>query len=162
MKTKINFDISARRVLLVDEDGNKVGIFMLKDAVAKAKESDLDLVQVSGEQEIPVCKILDYGRLRYEMKKSKKSQKSSKVILKEIRLSPTTEENDINVKITAANNFLAKGFHVKFSIKVKGRAMAHQKLVIEKLESILEKVSGRVENSVAFSGNVCSALVVPE
>ena len=162
MNTRVNFDIKSRRVLLIGEDGTKMGIFSTRDALGRAADLELDLVQVSADQEIPVCKILDYGRLQYEVNKSKKAQKAQKLTLKEIRLSPTTEDNDINVRIKAANNFLEKGNHVKFSIRVKGRANAHKGLVISKLQSILERVNGRVENGPSFSGNVCTALVVPE
>lgn len=161
-KPRVNSDIKSSRVLLIGEDGNKVGVFLTKDAIAKASGAGLDLIQVSSDQEIPVCKMGDYGKIQYEMKKKKKNSQTAKIVVKEIRLGPNTEENDVNVRIKAANKFLSKGNHVKFSIKVKGRANAHKGLVIEKLADILERVEGKVENSPSFSGNVCSALVVPE
>jgi len=162
-KTRVNSDIKARKVLLIREDGQKLGVFLTKDAIQKAGEEGLDLIQVSADQDVPVCKMGDYGKIQYDMKKRKKKSNSTKTLVKEVRLGATTEENDVSVRLKAANNFLAKGHHVRFRIKVKGRANAHKGLVVEKLNEILERVEGgKVEKSPSFSGNICTALVVPD
>jgi translation initiation factor IF-3 len=161
LKTRVNSDIIARRVLLIGGDGSKVGIFQTRDAISKAQEAGLDLLQVSADQEVPVCKIVDYGKMLYLLKKGKKA-KGSRVVVKEVKFGPNTGDADIQVRVKAANKFLSKGNHVKFTVRVKGRANAHRDLVIDKLAEVLEKVEGKVEKAPSFSGNICSALVVPE
>lgn len=164
MKTRVNSEIKANRVLLIGDNGDKIGIFMFKDALNKAKDSGLDLMQVSADQQIPVCKIVDYGRLQYEQKKKKKLQQQNvkKIVVKEIRLRPSTDKNDVDIRIKQANKFLSKGNHVRFNMKLKGRDNAHRDLVLEKLQGIVERLEGRIENQPSFSGNLCTALIVPE
>jgi translation initiation factor IF-3 len=161
LNTRVNFDIKANRVLLISEDGDKLGIFSRRDAIERAEESNLDLVQVSGDQEIPVCKILDYGKMQYEQKKNAKGANSSKVVVKEIRFGPATGENDINVKIKAANAFLDKGHHVRLVVKLKGRANTHKDIVVEKVTKFIEQLKGTPDSNPYFAGNICSVLVVP-
>lgn len=161
MKIRVNFEISARRVLLIDEGGIRIGIFELKDAVDKASAEGLDVVQVSQDQEIPICKMLDCGRLMYKIKKNSKNSKSTKIVIKEIKFGPNTAIGDINTKVKAANAFLEKGNHVKFTVKMNGRANAHKDIVIEKIETVLCMVNGKVESPPTFTGNICTAVVVP-
>lgn len=164
MKPRVNSEIRARKILLIGEDGEKVGVFLTRDAIVRAREAGLDLIQVSGDQEIPVCKIVDYGKMLYTMKKAKAQSKakSSKIVTKEIKFGPNTDDGDIQVRIKSANKFLEKGYNVKFTIRVKGRANAHRNLVIDKLTAVLEKINGKVEKPPTFTNNVCTALVVPE
>ncbi len=123
----INDRIRAREVRLVDENGVMVGIVPLNTALAKAQEASLDLVCVSPKADPPVCKIIDYGKYRYEQaRKEKEAKKKQKIVeIKEIRMSPNIDTNDLNTKIASARKFLTKGNKVKVSIRFRGREMAH-------------------------------------
>ena len=123
----VNDSIRARSVRLVDEDGNMVGVVDTRDALRQAEEAGLDLVCVSPKAEPPVCTLIDYGKYRYELaRKEKEAKKKQKTVeVKEIRMSPNIDTNDLNTKISAARKFLEKGNKVKVSIRFRGREMAH-------------------------------------
>ncbi len=123
----VNEKIREREVRLVDENGQMLGIVPIREALAKAEEAGLDLVCVSPKAVPPVCKIIDYGKYRYEQaRKEKEAKKKQKTIeIKEIRMSPNIDTNDLNTKIAAARKFLEKGNKVKVSIRFRGREMAH-------------------------------------
>ena len=123
----VNEKIREREVRLVDENGQMLGIVPTREALAKAEEAGLDLVCVSPKAVPPVCKIIDYGKYRYEQaRKDKEAKKKQKTIeIKEIRMSPNIDTNDLNTKIAAARKFLEKGNKVKVSIRFRGREMAH-------------------------------------
>lgn len=112
---------------MVGEDGSQLGIMSSRDALKLAKEAELDLVKIAPNAKPPVCKIIDYGKFRYEQaRKEKEAKKKQKVIeLKEIRMTPNIEENDLNTKISAARKFLEKGNRVKVTLRFRGREMAH-------------------------------------
>ena len=119
------------------------GVLSIKEALALAEESNLDLVNVSPNAEPPVCKILDYGKYRYEQaRKEKDAKKKQKTVeLKEIRLSPNIEANDLNTKMNAAKKFLAKGNKVKITLRFRGREMAHMNASKHILDDIAENLS---------------------
>ena len=123
----INEEIRDKEVRLIGADGEQLGIMSAKDALRLAREADLDLVKVAPMAKPPVCKIIDYGKYRYEMsrkeKEAKKKQKSIEV--KEIRLSPNIDVNDLNTKTVNARKFLEKGNKVKVTLRFRGREMAH-------------------------------------
>jgi len=120
--TKINQDIRISKVLLIDEEGNNVGEVSTDTARNRAKEKDLDLVEVNPNSEPPVCKILDYSKYLYEQQKKQRKNKSNKPKdLKELRFSPVIETADINTRVRRAKDFLEKGHPVKISIRKKGR-----------------------------------------
>lgn len=123
----INEQIRDKEVRLVGEDGEQLGVMPVKDAMKLAKEANLDLVKIAPTAKPPVCKIIDYGKYRYELarkeKEAKKKQKTTDV--KEIRLSPNIDENDLNTKATQARKFLMKGDKVKVALRFRGREMAH-------------------------------------
>ena len=123
----INEEIRDKEVRLIGADGEQLGIMSAKDALRLAREADLDLVKVAPMAKPPVCKIIDYGKYRYEMsrkeKEAKKKQKSVEV--KEIRLSPNIDVNDLNTKTVNARKFLEKGNKVKVTLRFRGREMAH-------------------------------------
>lgn len=123
----INEQIKDREVRLVGEDGEQLGIMSSRDALKLAREAELDLVKIAPTAKPPVCKIIDYGKYRYELaRKEKEAKKKQKVVeLKEIRLSPNIETNDLNTKINATKKFLAKGNKVKITLRFRGREMAH-------------------------------------
>ena len=123
----INEQIRDKEVRLVGADGEQLGIVSSKEAQKIADESGLDLVKIAPNAKPPVCKVIDYGKYRYEMaRKEKDAKKKQKTVeLKEIRLSPNIEANDLNTKVNAAKKFLAKGNKVKITLRFRGREMAH-------------------------------------
>lgn len=123
----INEQIRDREVRVIGEDGEQLGIMSPKDAMKLAEEAGVDLVKIAPTAKPPVCKIVDYGKFKYEQtRKEKEAKKKQKVIdVKEIRLSPNIDTNDLNTKINAARKFLAKGDKVKVTLRFRGREMAH-------------------------------------
>ena len=123
----INEQIRDKEVRLVGADGEQLGIVSSKEAQKIADEAGLDLVKIAPNAKPPVCKVIDYGKDRYEMaRKEKDAKKKQKTVeLKEIRLSPNIEANDLNTKVNAAKKFLAKGNKVKITLRFRGREMAH-------------------------------------
>ena len=123
----INGQIRDKEVRLIGENGEQLGIMSSKEAMRLAQEAELDLVKVAPKAQPPVCKIIDYGKYRYELaRKEKEARKKQKVIeIKEIRLSPNIDTNDLNTKMNAARKFLSKGDKVKITLRFRGREMAH-------------------------------------
>ncbi len=123
----INEQIKDREVRVVSESGEQLGIMSSRDALKLAQEAELDLVKIAPTAKPPVCKIIDYGKFRYEqVRKEKEAKKKQKTVeLKEIRLSPNIDTNDLNTKVNAAKKFLAKGNKVKITLRFRGREMAH-------------------------------------
>ena len=123
----INEQIRDKEVRLVGSDGEQLGIMSAKEAYFKAQEAGLDLVKIAPKAQPPVCKIIDYGKYKYEQaRKEKEAKKKQKTIeVKEVRMSPNIDANDLNTKINAARKFLQKGDKVKVSIRFRGREMAH-------------------------------------
>ena len=123
----INEQIRDKEVRLVGADGEQLGIVSSKVAQRIADEAGLDLVKIAPNAKPPVCKVIDYGKYRYEQaRKEKDAKKKQKTVeLKEIRLSPNIEANDLNTKVNAAKKFLAKGNKVKITLRFRGREMAH-------------------------------------
>ena len=124
---RINEEITASNVRLVGENITEPGVYSLSAALKMADAQGLDLVEISAKADPPVCKIIDYGKYKYEMiRKEKEAKKKQKVIeIKEIRLSPNIDTNDLNTKISAARKFLSKGDRVKITLRFRGREMAH-------------------------------------
>ncbi|MGN0341478.1 MAG: translation initiation factor IF-3 [Roseburia sp.] len=123
----INEQIRDKEVRLIGEDGEQLGIMPAKEALKMAQDADLDLVKIAPTAKPPVCKIVDYGKYKYEqMRREKEARKKQKTVeLKEVRLSPNIETNDLNTKINAAKKFIAKGDKVKVTLRFRGREMAH-------------------------------------
>ena len=123
----INEQIRDREVRVIGEDGQQLGIMSAKEAMKLAEEAELDLVKIAPTAKPPVCKIIDYGKYRYELgRKEKEARKKQKVVeLKEVRLSPNIDTNDLNTKINAARKFISKGNKVKVTLRFRGREMAH-------------------------------------
>ena len=123
----INEQIRDREVRLIGVDGQQLGIMSAREAYKLAQEAELDLVKIAPTAKPPVCKIIDYGKYRYEMaRKEKEARKKQKVIdIKEVRLSPNIDTNDLNTKVGAARKFLEKGDKVKVTLRFRGREMAH-------------------------------------
>ncbi len=123
----INEQIRDKEVRVIGEDGEQLGIMSAKEALKLAEEAGVDLVKIAPTAQPPVCKIVDYGKFKYEQtRKEKEAKKKQKVIeIKEIRLSPNIDTNDLNTKINAARKFLTKGDRVKVTLRFRGREMAH-------------------------------------
>ena len=123
----INEQIRDKEVRVVGEDGEQLGVMSSRDAMKLAEEAGLDLVKIAPTAKPPVCKIVDYGKFKYEQtRKEKEAKKKQKTIeIKEIRLSPNIDTNDLNTKMNAARKFLSKGDKVKVTLRFRGREMAH-------------------------------------
>ena len=134
----INEQIRDKEVRLIGEDGEQLGIVPGKEALRMAQEAELDLVKIAPTAKPPVCKIIDYGKYRYELaRKEKEAKKKQKVIeIKEVRLSPNIDTNDLNTKVGAARKFLEKGDKVKVTLRFRGREMAHQQIGMEVLNRV--------------------------
>jgi translation initiation factor IF-3 len=142
----INEQIRDREVRLIGENGEQLGIMSAREAYKLAQEAELDLVKIAPTAKPPVCKIIDYGKYRYEQaRKEKEAKKKQKTIeVKEVRLSPNIEENDLNTKANNARKFLSKGDKVKVSLRFRGREMAHiatSKHVLDDFAKMLEDIA---------------------
>lgn len=125
---RVNYRIRVPRVLVIDEEGRKLGEFMTEDAVRLAEERGLDLIEVAPDGRPPVCRIQDYGKLKYERKKKDAQARRNQVQvqLKEVKLRPKTDDHDIAVKVRHARRFLEEGNKVKVTIRFRGRELAHR------------------------------------
>lgn len=161
----INEKIRAKEVRLIGEHGEQIGIMSAREAQLKAREADLDLVMVSPNAHPPVCKIIDYGKYRYELaRKEKEAKKKQKVIdVKEIRFSPNIDENDLNTKLNNARKFLAKGNKVKLTLRFRGREMAHIRESRHILDDVAEKLAdvATVEKPSKQEGRSVSLVLAP-
>ena len=139
----INEQIRDKEVRLVGADGEQLGIVSSKEAQRIADEAGLDLVKIAPNAKPPVCKVIDYGKYRYEQaRKEKDAKKKQKTVeLKEIRLSPNIEANDLNTKVNAAKKFLAKGNKVKITLRFRGREMAHMNASKHILDDFAENLA---------------------
>ena len=123
----INGQIRDKEIRVIGENGDQLGIMSPKEAMKLAQEADLDLVKIAPKAQPPVCKIIDYGKYRYELaRKEKEAKKKQKTVeVKEVRLSPNIETNDLNTKVNNAKKFISKGNKVKVALRFRGREMAH-------------------------------------
>ena len=132
------------------------GVMSTRDAIALAEESGLDLVEISPNAEPPVCKVLDYGKYKYEMqKKAAEARKKQKIVeLKEIKLRPTIDDHDFTIKMKAATAFLQEGDKVKVTMRFRGREMAHQDIAYKVFNRVMAELEphGKVESSPSFEG----------
>ena len=137
-KTRINDDITAAEVRLIDTAGEQAGIVSLNEALDAAAEAGVDLVEISPNAEPPVCRLMDYGKFIYEKSKEQKEQKKKQkqIQVKEVKFRPGTDEGDYQVKLRNLRRFLEGGDKAKVTIRFRGREMAHQELGIELLERV--------------------------
>ncbi|MBQ8592656.1 MAG: translation initiation factor IF-3 [Lachnospiraceae bacterium] len=139
----INEQIRDKEIRLIGEEGEQLGVMSAKDALKLAEEAGLDLVKIAPTAKPPVCKIVDYGKFKYEQtRKEKEAKKKQKTIeVKEIRLSPNIDTNDLNTKMNAARKFIAKGDKVKITLRFRGREMAHMANSKHILDDFAENLS---------------------
>jgi translation initiation factor IF-3 len=135
---RVNEEIRVPQVRLIDHEGEMLGVMSARDAILKAYAVGLDLVEISPNADPPVCKILDYGKFKYEQqKKRNEAKKKQKVIeIKEIKVRPNIDENDYQVKMRAMKSFIEEGDKVKVTLRFRGREMAHQDIGVRVLERI--------------------------
>ncbi|MBE6443120.1 MAG: translation initiation factor IF-3 [Alphaproteobacteria bacterium] len=163
---RINEEIRVREVRLIDETGENRGVVSIQEALQIADDAGLDLIEISPQATPPVCKVLDYGKYKYEMQKRKaEAKKNQKVVeIKELKLRPMIETHDYEVKIKQAKKFLSEGNKVKFTMRYKGREMSANNLGKEILDRIVEDLEGliKVDQAPKLEGKQMMMIVSPE
>ena len=142
----INGQIRDKEVRVIAENGDQLGVMPVKEAMKLAQEAELDLVKIAPKAQPPVCKIIDYGKYRYELaRKEKEAKKKQKTVeVKEVRISPNIDTNDLNTKVNNAKKFIAKGNKVKVTLRFRGREMAHMqqsKHILDDFAEMLAEVA---------------------
>lgn len=162
----MNEDINAPTVRLVGPDGEMIGIVPVREALAKAGEFGLDLIEISPNAEPPVCKVMDYGKFKYELqKRQNEARKKQKVIeIKEIKMRPGIDDHDYEVKMRSVRRFLGEGDKVKMTIRFRGREMAHMDLGGKVLERIRADVDGiaKIEQFPRTEGRMMTMIIAPK
>ena len=162
---RINEDIRVREVHLIDKDGTNLGTTPIADALAKATEAGLDLVEISPNAVPPICKLLDYGKYRFqEQKKQAEARKKQKVVeVKEIKLRPMIDDHDYQVKMRSMERFFEEGDKVKVTLRFRGREMAHQELGRELLDRVKVDTGliAKVEQDAKFEGRQMVMVLAP-
>ena len=160
-----NFKITSNEVQVINSDGENMGVMVLNDAIKKAKEEGLDLIEIAPNAKPPVCKIMDMGKYKYDaQKKANKAKKKQKIVLlKEIKMRPVTETHYYEFKVKNAKKFIAKGDKVKFTIRFKGRELQHSHLGNEPMTKIKEDMKdiGKVELHPKFDGKQMIMVIQP-
>jgi len=138
----INEQIRDKEIRLIGENGEQLGIMSARDALRIARDAELDLVKIAPTAKPPVCKIIDYGKYRYELaRKEKEAKKKQKTLeVKEVRISPNIEANDLNTKVNMARKFISKGNKVKVTLKFRGREMAHMQSTKHVLDDFADQL----------------------
>lgn len=141
----MNEQIRVPEVRLISEEGKQIGIVPIREALKTAEERGLDLVEISPGSVPPVCKIVDYGKFKYELEISEKlkKKKQSQIIIKEIKLRPKINVNDLNTKRKQIENFLSSGYKVKITIMFRGREIVHREFGMSILDKLLEELKGK-------------------
>ena len=162
---RVNTEIDANSIRLIDADGEMVGVVSLREGLDMAAEVGLDLVEVSPNADPPVCKILDFGKFKYEIHKKKaEARKKQKVIeVKEVKLRPNIDDNDYEVKMRAMRKFINEGDKVKITLRFRGREMAHQHLgmaLLERVKDALDEMA-KVEQLPRMEGRQMVMVMAP-
>ena len=164
-RTRVNGAIGAREVRLIGEDGTQLGVMTTAEAMRRAEDADLDLVEVQPNANPPVCRLMDYGRHRYEQeRRERESRRAQKLIeLKEVRLSPKTDEHDLETKRRAIRGWLSDGNKVQLTIRMKGRERAHPDWARRVLYELANSLSdaAHVERDVLAEGRSLSLVLAP-
>jgi translation initiation factor IF-3 len=165
VQTRVNERIRIREVRLIDDEGNQVGIIATRDALEMARQKGLDLVEVAPNAVPPVCRLMDYGKFRYEQsRKERDSRKNQHVVeLKEVRIRPKIDDHDLETKGRQAAKFLDHGDKVKLTVLFRGREMAHPDIGKGLLDQLIEqlKVHGTVEQTPRLEGRAMTAIMNP-
>ncbi|HWA41840.1 MAG TPA: translation initiation factor IF-3 [Hypericibacter adhaerens] len=163
---RINHQINVPQVRLVKEDGTMVGVVSIREALLMAEDAGLDLVEISPNASPPVCKILDFGKFKYELqKKENEARKKQKVIeVKEIKLRPGIDEHDYQVKMRSVHRFLEEGDKVKVTMRFRGREMVHQELGMKVLDRVRAELDAlaKVEQMPRLEGRQMIMVMAPK
>jgi translation initiation factor IF-3 len=161
----VNFEINVPSVRLVGVDGEMIGVVTTREALAAAEESGFDLVEISPNADPPVCKLLDFGKFKYEQQKKKnEARKKQKIIeVKEIKLRPNIDDHDYDVKMRAATGFLDEGDKVKVTMRFRGREMMHQDLGMNVLMRVKDQLDplAKVEQTPQLEGRQMTMVLAP-
>ena len=155
--------IISSEIRVIADDGEQLGVMTPSDALARAQEVDLDLVEVAPASKPPVCRIMDYGRYKYERKKKMGKNKGHTTSLKEVKLRPRTDQHDLDFKLKNARRFLVEGDKVKVTVMYRGREMVHREFGYRQLKHVTELLSNiaNVENPPRMEGRFLSMILVP-
>jgi translation initiation factor IF-3 len=163
---RVNHRIRVPEVLVIGADGGKLGVLQTHEALRMAQEAGLDLVEINPKADPPVCKILDFGKYKYEEKKKAAQARRNQAIveIKEIKLRPKTDDHDINFKIKAARRFLEAGHKVKFTVRFRGREITHPEKAHEQLDIILKAIEdvANLETRPMMEARAMSVIVAPK
>ena len=163
---RINDAIRVREVRLIDENGENVGVVSRFDAMERATTAGLDLVEISPDAEPPVCKIMDYGKFKFEQqKKAAEARKKQKIVeIKEIKMRPAIDDHDYDVKLRAIRRFFEEGDKVKVTLRFRGREMAHQELGMKVLQRVKAEVEAiaKVESEPRLEGRQMVMVLAPK
>ncbi|HTJ64912.1 MAG TPA: translation initiation factor IF-3 [Alphaproteobacteria bacterium] len=162
---RVNYEINVPNVRLVGPDGEMIGIVPIREAMAQAEDTGFDLVEISPNADPPVCKLLDFGKFKYEQQKKKnEARKKQKIIeVKEIKLRPNIDDHDYDVKMRAATNFLDEGDKVKVTMRFRGREMMHQDLGMNVLMRVRDQLDplAKVEQTPQLEGRQMTMVLAP-
>ena len=162
----INDEIKEKEVRLIDSDGTQLGIHSLADAKAKAEASNMDLVLIAPQAKPPACKIMDYGKYKFEQgKREKEARKNQRVVnIKEVRITPSIDVHDFNTKVNQTVKFLKSGDKVKVTVRFRGRELHHTQLGMDLLTKFADAVNevGTVEKAAKLEGRNMTMVVVPK
>jgi translation initiation factor IF-3 len=159
----VNERIRVREVRVIGSDSEQLGVMTPEDALARAEEAGLDLVEVAPGSRPPVCRIMDYGRYKYEQKKKANKSKGHAASLKEVKLRPRTDQHDLDFKLKNARRFLMDGDKVKVTVMYRGREMVHREIGRKQLDLVVELLGpiAAVENPPRMEGRFLSMILVP-
>lgn len=160
---RVNDRIRAPRVRVITAKGEQLGIMQTRDALTKAKEIGLDLVEVAPNADPPVCRLIDYGKYKYMQAKLQKGNKAKATRLKEVKLRVGTDVNDYNVKMARTEQFLDHGHKVRFQLRFRARENAHKELGLEMMAKVVEdmKTMGQVDQAAKLAGNTVTMVLTP-
>jgi len=158
---RVNEQIRMPQIRLIDENNEQVGIIDTSDALQRARDAGMDLVEVAANERPPVCRVMDYGRFKYHMKK--KVRKHQEQQLKEVRMRPKTDQNDRSIKMNRALRFLGKGNKVQFTMQFRGRERAHREVAVTIFRGLLEELGDlvKVERPPSMDGRHMIMVLAP-
>lgn len=164
-RTRINNYIRVPQVQVIGSDGENKGVMNTRDALKMAQDEGLDLIEINPRSAPPVCRIANFGKMKYEEKKKQQNAKKNQVVqeLKELTFRPVTDENDLNHKLEQAKRFLAEGHRVKFTVRFRGREVIHVDIGKDKINYILEKLKELIQPNppISLEGKFLSTIIAP-
>lgn len=165
-KLRVNEQIRISPIRLIDENEEQVGVIELDDARSRARDADLDLVEVAPQARPPVCRIMDYGKWKYQQKKKESKAKShaKQSELKEVRLRPNIDDHDLSIKMAKAREFLEEGDKVQFTMLFRGRQMVHRDLALQLMQDLAADLGtlGKIEAAPRLMGRRMTMMLAPD